>query len=121
MVPFYQTDSLVDHGVGGVDTSYFPSLDLGRNLNLTADSMIHIRYQGISVDNKNDPVPENILDQVPQKVNPLNLKSKGIIFPSQSNNVHHTYVAKNKSHEEVMNMTKLELFLVLLPVDYIKE
>ena len=49
-------------------------------------------------------------------------RKEGIIFPRQSNNLHNTYAAfNNYSRKEVMKMKKLEMFLILFSVDYIKE
>ena len=66
---------MVGHRVGGVDTLDLPSLDSGRYSDLTSDNMADLRYQGITVYEKNNPEPENIPDQVPQQVNPLNCRS----------------------------------------------
>ena len=63
------------------------------------------------VDFENGSAPENIIYQVTQQVNPLNRKKKGITPPHKYNNLWHTYVDyKNYSHEEVMEMIKLENF-----------
>ena len=121
MLPVSQTPSAVEHRVGGADFSDFPSLASGQNLNFTSDNMTDLRHQGIADDDDNDPDTENIPYQVPQLVNALNCKSEGIVFPGQLNNLHHTYATfKNYSREEVMKMTKLELFFIIFPVDYLK-
>ena len=51
---------VVEHRVGGVDFLDLPSLDLGRNSNLTFDDMTDLRLQGIAVDDGNKPTHENI-------------------------------------------------------------
>ena len=48
--------------------------------------------------------------------------SKGIICQRQSNNLHNTDPDfNNNTREEVIKMTKLDLFLILFPNDYLKE
>ena len=112
---------VVEHRVGGVEFSNLLCLALGRNLNLTSNDMADLRRQCIAVDDDNEPYPEKISYEVPQTVNDFNWKPEGIILPRRSNIVHHTYAAfKNYSREEVMKMTKMELFLILFPVDHLK-
>ena len=49
-------------------------------------------------------------------------QSEGIILPRRPKNLHKTNAAfKNYTREEVIKMTKLELFLFLFPVYYLKE
>ena len=87
--------------------------------------MADIRHQGTDIDDDNDPAPENI--PVPGNIPLTKLekeniwRSEGIIYLRQSNNLHNTNVPlKNYTREKVMNMTKLDLFLILFPVDYLK-
>ena len=70
----YQKYLVVDHKVGGVDTSYSPSLDLGGKLNLTENDMAYLMHQGIAVYNDNEPVQDNITYQLLHKDNHLNWK-----------------------------------------------
>ena len=55
-------------------------------------------------------------------MNDLNCKPEGIIFPRQSNNLHHSHASfKNYPLEEIMKTMKLDIFLILFTVDYLKE
>ena len=100
---------LVEQRVCGVEFSFLPYLDSGKYLNRTSDGMTNIRHQGIDVDYKNSPVPQNI--PLPQLEEGYSWISDVIIFPRRSNNLHNTYAAfKNYPHEEVMRMKKLELY-----------
>ena len=72
MVPVYQTVLVVDHRVGGSNTSELPGLDSGHNSNLTTNVMADLMNQGITVDDENEIEPENIQDQLLQKLNHLN-------------------------------------------------
>ena len=84
--------------------------------------MADLRIQVIAVDDKNDPSPENIPDEVTQPKYVYICISYVIICSIRSNNLHNICVAfKNYSHEEVTKMTKLELLLILFPVEYLKE
>ena len=82
---------MVENKVGGVELSVLPSLDSGRKLNLPPNNMADLSFQFITVGDESNPDPENIPYELPQTVNNLNLKAKGIIFQSQSNNLHHIY------------------------------
>ena len=62
--------------VGGVDVSDIPSLDLLLNRKLASNYMADLRRQGITLNDKNNPVPENIPYQETQQLNPLNLESR---------------------------------------------
>ena len=102
----------VEQRVCGVETSDLPCLDSGRNSNFTSDDMADVRHQGVAVDDDNNPAPQNI--PLPQLEDGYSWRSEEIICPRRSNNLPNTYAAfKNYSHEEVMKMTKLELFLIL--------
>ena len=75
--------------------------------------MEDLQLQRIAIDDYTDPHPENITDEFPQPVNAYNFKSEGIIYSRWSKKLHHTYaIFKHVSCEELMNMKKLELFLI---------
>ena len=102
----------------GVEISYLPCLASGHNSNLTSEDMADLQRQGISVNNENDPSPQNIpvTEDIPltQPEEENSLISEGNIFPRRSNTLHSTNDDfKNNSREEVMNMTKLD-FLNLI-------
>ena len=116
---------VVKQRVGGVEFSYLPCLASGQNSNLTSDDMADLWQQGISVDNNNYPVPENIPVTknipLPQLKDGYSWRPEIIICPRRSSSLHSTYDDfKNYSREEVTNMKKLEVFLILFPIDYIK-
>ena len=85
--------------------------------------MDDIWRQVISVDDDNGPAPQKI--PVPGKITSPHLEDDNswiwevIICPTLSNHLHKTNaVFYNCSRQEVMKTTKLELFLILFPVDY---
>ena len=55
MSPVSQTDLVADHRFGGVNALDIPGLDLGRNLNLTANDMVDLRRHGTTVNDENYP------------------------------------------------------------------
>ena len=124
MLPVSDLRLLLEKRVCGVEISYLPCLASGYNSNLTADYMIDLRCQGISVDNDNDPAPKNI--PVPKNIPLPQLEEEnswileGIICTRKSKKLHNTYAAFKNYCDEVMNMTKLELFFILFPVGYLK-
>ena len=108
---------LAEQRVCGVEISDLPCLASGHNSNLTSEDTADLWRQVISVDNDNEPAPE--ISPVPQNTPLTQLeednswRSEGIIFPRRSNNFHNTNaVFNNYSREEVIKMTKLELFLI---------
>ena len=93
MLPDSPTPLVVEQMIGGVEFLDLLSFDLGRNSKLTCNDMAGLQRQGIAVDYDNEPSPENILFDVPQKEVGYNCKSKVIAYPWQSNNLHNTYAA----------------------------
>ena len=51
---------LVEKSVRGIEISDLTCLASGHNSNLTSEYMADLWFQDINVDNKNDPVPQNI-------------------------------------------------------------
>ena len=106
---------MAKHRVSGVEFSYLSCLVMGRNSNLTSNKMADLRCQGITVDNDNNPYPDNIPYQVPQAENAFDWKLEGIVLTTQFNSLYHTYaVFKKYSPEVVMNMKKLQLFIMII-------
>ena len=118
----FLTPLVVEQRIGSVEFSGLPCLALGRNSNLTSNYMADIQRQGISLDDDNEPDPDNIPYDVPHLEYGYNWKLEEIIFPRQSNNLYNTYAyLKNYYREEVMQMAKLEIFLISFLVDNLKE
>ena len=68
MMQVSQLSLVAYHRVSGIDALDLSSLDLVRNSNLTSDNMAYLRHQGITVDDDNNPEPENIPDKFPQQL-----------------------------------------------------
>ena len=126
VLPVSELTLLVEKMVWGVEISDSPCLASGHNSNLTSENMTDLWCQGIAVDGDNELAPENI--PVPGKISLSQLEehnswiSERIIFLRRSKNLHNTNAAfKNYTHEEVTKMKKLEFFLMLFLVDYLKE
>ena len=89
-----------------------------------------LRRQGIEVDDNNDPAPGKIpqtnnrttsTDRTAEKA--LNWNgAEGIAFPLLASNLPDTPVYfKNYSNKDVMKMSNINLFLILSPLDYLKQ
>ena len=65
MLTVSELNLLVEKRVVGVEISGLPCLASGRSSRLTSDYIADLRRQGIAVDDKNDPTPLKILDEVP--------------------------------------------------------
>ena len=112
----------IDSRIGGVDaTTDIPNLNSGKPSNLTAGDMADLRRQCIATDDDNDTAPENIPGPAPASPNEqLTWKLDGIICPRRANNLQNLAAClMNYTREEVMKMKKLELFIVLFPVEYL--
>ena len=68
MMQVSQTSLVAYHRVSGIDALDLSSLDLVRNSNLISNNMAYLRHQGITVDDDNNPEPENIPDKFPQQL-----------------------------------------------------
>ena len=86
--------------------------------------MADLLRQGIYVNDNKDPTPQEMY--VPENTPLPQLEEEdiwipeGFIWTRRSNNLHNTYADfKNYSGEEVINMKKLELFLILFYVEYV--
>lgn len=112
----------VDEGrVSGVESER--NFERTRNSNLTLDDMAELARQGIEVDNDNEPAPENVPDAAPTTAEPeaLEWKEDGIVCPRRAANLQNSAAKlKNYSQEDVIKMSKLDLFLVLFPLEYLK-
>ena len=115
MLTLSELPLLVEERVCGFEISDLPCLASGHNSSLTSEDMADIRCQGIAVDDDEDPSPENI--PVPINIRFTLLEEEnswipeGIIFLRRSKHLHNTNAAfNNYTHEEVMEMTKLEQF-----------
>ena len=91
MLPVSELPLLVEKRVVCVKISDLLCLASGHNSNLASENMADLQCQGISVDGKNYPVPENIL--VPKNpLTPLEAENswilEGIIFPRRSKTLH---------------------------------
>jgi hypothetical protein len=88
--------------------------------------MAELRRQGIAIDDDNDPAPENIPvgGEEPQHVvDNLNWKGEeGIICPRKAANLPNSFAGfTHYSRDAVQRMSKLDLFMILFPVKYLKE
>ena len=93
-------------------------------MNITEDVMAFIGWIGITIDYGNYPAPYKIpLQQQQQGWEQKGgevWKSLGIIWPLEAKNDQYYFTWFQKyMKEEVPNMRKLELFLVLFPVGYL--
>ena len=126
MLPVSELTLLVEQRVCGVEILDLPCMASGNNSDLTSEDMAYIQRQGIAVNNNNNSSAQNI--HVPRN-NPLTQLEEGkfwiyegIICPRRSKHLHNINSDfNNYTCEKVMKMTKLKLFLILFPVDYLKE
>jgi hypothetical protein len=123
--PTIRTNDETRERTGGTEATQ--NFQVQANTNLGTDDMAALRRQGIDVDDDNDPAPENVptpgVAAVVAAAEEEGIwKSEGIICPRLAGNQPKSSAAfKNYSKEEVSKMSKLELFLILFPLDYLLE
>jgi hypothetical protein len=93
--------------------------------NLVSEDMAELRRQGIAVDDDNDPAPENIPDRgaaPAAAADNLNWKGEGIICPRKSTNRQNSFAGfTHYSRDDVLCMSKLDLFMTPFPVNYLND
>ena len=78
--------------------------------------------QRISIDNDNDPAPENIPRQGENNTGTGNWRIEVIICPRKSGNLQNSVASfRHYSHNAILCMSLLQLFLVMFPEDYLEE
>ena len=71
---------------------------------------------GISIEYDNDPAPENVPRQGENNTRTGNWRVEGIICSRKSGNLQNYFASfRNYSHDAILSMSLLQLFLVMLP------
>ena len=84
--------------------------------------MVDLRRQGISIDDDNDPAPENVPRQGENTTCTDNWRREGIIFPRKAGNLQNSFASfRQYSHDAILCMSLLQLFLVMFLEDYHEE
>ena len=101
-----------------------PHLLLDHMLNLLLEDIVEIFHQGIEVDDDNNPALENLPEvrfTTAANITELNWKGGGNICTRKAANMHNSpAVFTNYAWEGILCMSKLDLFLILFPVNYLK-
>ena len=106
-------------GVEANDASILLSV---RTSNLRLEDMVELRSQGISIDDDNNPAPENVPRQGDNTTRTCNWRREGIICPRKAGNLQNSFASfRHYSHDAILRMSLLQLFLVMFPEDYIEE
>ena len=84
--------------------------------------MVKLRRQGIAIEDDNDPAPENVPRQGKTTTGTGNWRREGIICPRKDGNLqNYFYSFRHYSHDAILCMSLLQLFLVIFPEDYLEE
>ena len=105
----------------GAEANDAPILLSGRTWNLRSEDMVELRRQGTAFDDDNNPAPENVPRQGENTTGTGNWRREGIISPRKAGNLQ-TYFAsfRHYSHDAILHISLLQLFLVMFPADYIE-
>ena len=83
--------------------------------------MVELRRQGISIDDDNDPAPENVPRQGENTTRTGNWRREGVICPRKAGNLQNSFASfRHYSHDAILRMSLLQLFLVMFPEDYLE-
>ena len=83
---------------------------------------MELRRQRISIDDDNNPAPENVPRQDETTAGTGNWRREGIICPRKAGNLQNSFAYFiHCSHDAILRMSLLLLFLVMFPEDYLEE
>ena len=83
---------------------------------------MEFRRQGISIDDDNNPAPENFPGQGETTTGTGNWRREGIICPLKLVNLQNYFASFiHYLHDYILRMSLLQLFLVMFPEDYLEE
>ena len=84
--------------------------------------MVEFCRQGIAIDNDNDPAPENVPRQGETNTGIGNCRREVIICPRKAGNLQNYFASfRHYSHDAILRMSLLQLFLVMFPEEYLEE
>ena len=92
----------------GVEANYAPNLLSGRTSNLCSEDMAQLFCQGISISGDNNPAPENVPRQGDTNAGYSNFQNYFAYF-------------RHYSHDSVLRMSLLQLFLIMFLEEYIEK
>ena len=100
----------------GAEANNAPILLSGRTSNISSEDMVELFRQGIDINDDNDPAPDNVPRQGETTTGTGNWRREGIIFPRKSGNLQNILASfKHYSHDAILRMSLLQLFLVIFP------
>ena len=103
----------------GAEAKDFPNLLSGRMSNLCLEDMAELLCQEITVDNDNDLAQENFPREGETTSGTGNWRREGIICPQKAVNLQNSFASsRHYSHDAVLCMSLLQLFLIIFPEDY---
>ena len=83
---------------------------------------MELQRQGITINNDNYPAPENVPQQGENTTRTDNWRRAGIICPRKAGNLQNSFASfRHYSHDAILLMSLLQLFLVMLPEEYLEE
>ena len=84
--------------------------------------MVELFRQWIDINNDNNPAPENVPRQGDTNTGTGNWWREGIICPRKAGNLQKVFVSfRHYSHDAILRMSLLQLFLVVFPEEYLDE
>ena len=91
-------------------------------LNPNLEDMVELCRQGITIDDDNNPSPDNVPRQGETTTGTGNWRIEGIVCPCKAGNFQNYFASfRNYSHDSILSMSLLQLFFVIFPEDYLEE
>ena len=98
----------------GTEANDAPILLSGRTSNLRLEDVVELRCHGVVINDDNDPAPENFTRQGDPTICTGNWSREVIICPRKAGNLQNYFASfRNYSHDTILCMSLLQLFLVM--------
>ena len=106
----------------GAEANDAPKLLSARTSSLGFEYMADLFYKSISINYDNDPAPDNFPRQGETTAGAGNWRREGIICRRKSGNLQNSFASfGHYSHDAVLPISLLQLFLITFPEDYLEK
>ena len=104
----------------GTEANDAPNLILGFTSNLRLEDMTELLRQGSAIDDDKNPALENVPRKGETTAGTGNRRREDIILPQKAGNLQFVFSSfRYYSHDAILFMSLLQLFLIMFPEDYL--
>ena len=106
----------------GAEAKNAPNLLSGSTSNLHSEDMAEFLRKATAINYDNNSAPENVPRQGETTTGTGNWRRKGVIYPRKAGNIQKCFASfRHYSHDNVLCMSLLQLFLIMLPEEYMRK